>query len=85
MLWMITGKESEKMTTNDSQAINTIDDIIQNVLTNSGNPLPFNEAKKILGEILNATNEPLSTNSDKERMINKIIGDAVALFNKEQQ
>ncbi len=85
MLWMITGKESEKMTTNDSQANNTIDDIIQNVLTNSGNPLPFKEAKEILGEILNATNKPLSTNSDKERMINKIIGDAVALFNKEQQ
>lgn len=69
------------MANNASQDANEIDETIANALSRHGNPIPFQEAKKLLGDILKVTIQPLLSKSEKDKKIDLIIHNAIGTMN----
>lgn len=73
------------MAENASRDSDVIDEIISDALSRNGNPVPFPEAKKLLGEILNVTRQPLLSKSDKMKKIDLIIHNKIDSLNLDNE
>ena len=73
------------MANNASHDANEVDEIIANALSSHGNPIPFLEAKKLLGDILKVTIQPLLSKSEKDKKIDTLIHKAIESLNLDKE